>query len=96
MIVLGITCFVIAVGLDFLEGLDARHALNPHTWIAEHVDIEEWTRQRFHTTPFNTLRHFSKALEEVIEMFGTTVIWIAVLRHWMQSVSELRIRFSGE
>jgi hypothetical protein len=96
LIVLGIGCFVVAVGLDFLEGLDARHVLNPYTWITENFDIEEWTRHRFHSEPYSTLRHFSKAIEEVIEMLGTTAIWIAVLRHWMQSADELRIRFSGD
>jgi hypothetical protein len=93
LIVIGISCFVVAVCMDFLEGLDESHRLNPYTWIGEQVNLSQWAYKQFHRSAFGTLQHFSKIVEEVIEMFGTTVIWIAVLRHWTRSVSELRIRF---
>jgi hypothetical protein len=94
MVMVGIACFVTAVGMDFFEGLDSGHRANPYAWLADRLDIEEWTKWRFHASTYATLRHFSKDIEEVIEMFGTTLIWLAVLRHWLGSASEMRIRFS--
>lgn len=94
LIASGLACFAVAVGLDFLEGLKGSHALNPYTWILERIDLAPWTRATFHKTPYVTLLHFSKALEELLEIYGTTLIWVAVLRHWMRSIAEFRIRFA--
>ena len=96
MVVTGIGCFVAAVGMDFFEGLDPDHRFNPYAWVADRVDISDFARRRFHSTSYATLLHFSKAVEEVTEMFGTTLIWMAVLRHWMASVGEVRIRFARD
>jgi hypothetical protein len=94
LIVSGIACFVVAVGMDFLEGLDEQSRYNPYAWMAGQLDISRFTDRRFHETPYDTLLHFSKTLEEAIEMFGTTLIWMAVLRHWAQVTGELRLRFT--
>ena len=94
MILIGMGCFVVAVGMDFLEGLQEESRFNPYSWIARSVDISGFTERRFHASPHDALLHFSKVVEEAIEMFGTTLIWIAVLRHWTWVTGELRLSFT--
>ena len=94
LVMAGLTCFVVAVGMDFLEGLDEQSRFNPYTWIARHTDISGFTDRRFHASPYDSLLHFSKVIEEAIEMFGTTLIWMAVLRHWTHTAGELRLLLS--
>ncbi len=94
MVVAGVSCFVVAVGMDFFEGLDEDHRYNPYRWLADTFDVSEFTRQRFHAEAFDAYRHFSRVFEEAIEMFGITLIWMAVLRHWLSVYDGLRIRFS--
>ncbi len=95
MVVAGLGCFVAAVGMDFAEGLDSGHVLNPYTRLADGFDLTAFTRGRFNAEPYDALLHFSKAFEETIEMFGTTLIWLAVLRHWLAGLDDVHIRVSS-
>ncbi len=70
LIILALSCFVMAVGLDFIEGLDKKHEWNIHTLIRKEYALKKYT-----------VRHFSKSLEEFIEMLGTTLFWTAFLSH---------------
>jgi hypothetical protein len=73
-----------AVGLDFIEGLERDHALNLYDRIADAYDFAAFTRERFKTSEFETLRHFSKAIEETLEMFAMTLFWVTFLTHWVR------------
>ena len=78
----GITCYAIAVGLDYLDGLR-------HTYDAMMVQTD---------LSKDELRHLSRAYEEFLEMFGTTLILVSFLRHWAampESAHRLTIRFRG-
>ncbi|QTA88510.1 DUF4126 domain-containing protein [Desulfonema magnum] len=70
LIILALTCFVIAVGFDFIEGLDKKHTWNIHTLIRHEYGLKKYT-----------VRHFSKSAEEFIEMMGTTLFWLAFLSY---------------
>ena len=72
---------VVAVGLDFLEGLDADHPWNVYSWITSRVDLADFTAARFRHSPYSTLKHFSRALKESLEMLAMTFLWVAFLRH---------------
>ena len=93
-----ISLLALAVGLDFIEGLDADHPWNAYTWAADHFDIEPWTRSRFGRSAFETLRHFSKSVEETMEMAAHSFLWFLVLRHlrscpkssWCDSTARIR------
>jgi len=69
MILLALACFVAAVCLDFIEGLDKNHQWNIHTMIREKYDLEKYT-----------VRHFSKSLEEFLEMLGITLFWTSFIQ----------------
>jgi hypothetical protein len=96
LVAAGLGCFVAAVGLDFVEGLRRDHPLNVQTWLVEHLDLYRFSRRRFGRSAYEVVAHFSKSLEETLEAFGTTLIWLAVLRHLMQRAGELRLRFGDE
>ena len=82
LIPLGLACFVVAVGLDFVEGLDKHHPWNVHTWIRETYGLRKYT-----------VRHFSKSIEESMEMVGTTLLWLVVLKHFVRAAHNTEIRF---
>jgi len=94
LVVAGLGCFAVAIGLDFVEGLPRRHPLNVQTWVVEHVPLDRFSRRRFGRSAPDTVDHFAKALEETLEAFGTTLLWLAFLRHLMGRSSELRLRFA--
>jgi hypothetical protein len=91
----GISCFVAAVGLDFVEGLDPGYPDHPYRWLAAQLDMYHFSRRRFGRSPYEVIAHFSKSIEETIEMFGTTLLWVAVLRHLASHPGEVRVRFTG-
>ena len=92
LVVLAIACFAVAVGLDFVEGLDREHPWNLYRWIAERWAIEPFTRERFGVSAFRALRHFSKSIEESIEMLGNSLLWYVLLRALGERAYEIRIR----
>lgn len=87
-----IACFVMAVGLDFVEGLEPGHRLNFYSHIAERFDFESFTRARFKVSEFEAIRHFSKSIEETLEMFGMTLLWVALLTHLVRIAPQIRLR----
>ena len=96
LVALALTCFVVAVGLDFFEGLDADHPWNIYTRITEAVDFGDSTEYRFRRTAYDTLGHFSKSIEEFLEMLGNTLLWVVFLQHLSGLARDLRIRFVDE
>jgi hypothetical protein len=91
-VLVGLGLFVVAVGMDFCEGLDPKHPWNPYAWIARRPGIEALAQARFQRPAFDTALHFSKSIEEFFEMLGTTFLWTAMLRHWSILVRGMRIR----
>jgi hypothetical protein len=93
LVITAICLFVIAVGMDFVEGLDRYHPWNIYTWISERNDLESWTARRFGKSAYDTLRHFSRSIEETIEMLAITILWFLFLRHLAVVAGNLRVRF---
>jgi hypothetical protein len=82
LVMSGLALIAAAVGLDFIEGLGRAHSWNLHVSL-EHA----WSLDT------HTVRHFSKSIEEFLEMLGTTLIWVAVLGHFMTRFPTLRLDF---
>ena len=81
LVVAGLACFVVAVGIDFIEGLDENHKMNLYSYLERTNDWDAFAARRFGETPYTAMRHFGKSVEEFLEMFGMTLIWVALLRH---------------
>lgn len=90
-----IGCMVLAVGLDFVEGLAPEHRFNLYSWAAGRFELEPWAMQRFGKPAFDALRHFSKSLEEAIEMLAITLLWFVFLRHTSRVASGLGMRLGA-
>lgn len=93
LLVAGLACFAIAVGLDFIEGLDEDHALNLYRRFGELAAVDDYTASRFGVDGYSAVRHFAKSLEETLEMFGMTLLWLAFLAHGMVVAREFRLNF---
>jgi len=91
-VALAMFCFVIAVSLDFVEGLDEEHPWNLATILVDSVDFGDWTQYRFRAEPFDAVRHFSKSIEEFLEMLANTLLWSVFLARWAQLWRDVRIR----
>ena len=66
----------ITVLLDFFEGLDQGHAWNLHGWIRESLTLSEYT-----------VRHFSKAIEEFLEMCSISLLLMLFIAHLIDRVT---------
>jgi hypothetical protein len=76
-VVAAIGVLAFAVFLDYLEGLDDGYRLL--------LDNTDWSKR--------AVEHFSKSIEEVMEMFGMTIFLIVFLRHSMRLGSSVSIEF---
>ena len=76
-VALGLACFVTAVGLDFVEGVDGLH---------DSMAVTLGISQR-------AMSHFSKVLEEFLEFFGTTLFLAGFTAHLLTSLSGLDLSF---
>ncbi len=74
-------CLSTAVGLDFLKGLQPQHALNPYTAIMNTWHLDYWVARTFESSTYSTLLHFSRSIEECIEMFAMTLLWFIFVGH---------------
>ncbi len=82
-----------AVGLDFFEGLSEEHELNPYTAMVNSFELDYWSARTFGRGPYETLLHFSKSIEETMEMFAMTLLWCVFLGHLTWLARDLRIQF---
>jgi hypothetical protein len=85
-------CFALAIAMDFLEGLEPQHPWNPYTGLEHAFDWGDWTLYRFRETTYDTLRHFSKSVEEFLEMLANTLLWLVSLRNLSDVAPDVRIR----
>ncbi len=77
----GISLYAIAVGLDFVEGIDSEL-------------YEEMGIAGFFSTDDYRIRHMSKTLEEFLEMFGTTIFLTVLLKNLFRLSREWKINIS--
>lgn len=77
VILAALGCFGLAVGMDFVEGMDDGYRALVHATAWEPA----------------TIRHFSKSLEEFIEMMGMSLFLAAFIGHLPIVAPSLQIRF---
>ena len=96
LLAIAIALMAVAVGLDFVEGLDRERSESPYTLaVSRHPAIDAWSQRRFHTSGIESLRHFSKSLEETLEMAAMSLLWFVVLNHAGGTARDLRVRSGG-
>ena len=80
-----VSIMAIAVLLDFFEGLDKTNAWNPHKWIRESFTLSNYT-----------VRHFSKSIEEFLEMCAISLLLMLFTAHLINRVDpQLTVRTSS-
>lgn len=94
LLLAGAACCGLALGLDFLEGLSPDHPLNPWPAIADRLDFSGSAVPRLQRSPYAGVLHLSRVSEEAIEMLGITLLWLAVLRHWLAASPDLLVRLA--
>ncbi len=77
LLMLGLGCYVIKVGLDFVEGLD-----NGYESLAEALALSP-----------EPVRHFGMVLEEFLKMLGSTLFLVCFLKHFVRISPFFSIRF---
>jgi hypothetical protein len=95
LVAAAILMFAAAVVLDFFEGLDRDHSLNPFTFLAARYDLAAYTEARFGQSSFTTLVHFSRSIEEFLEMLANTCFWTALVSHLRTTMPDIRLRTTG-
>ncbi len=74
-------CMAAAVGLDFLEGLDADRTWNPYPMLVRRFNLDAYAERLFFTDGLDAMRHFSRSLEETLEMFAMSLLLVLLLGH---------------
>jgi len=82
MVVAAIGLFVLAVVADFFEGIDSQHPLNLYDWISTRWELNP-----------DAVLHYSKSLEEFMEMLAISLLWVVFLRHLVRIAPEIQLRF---
>lgn len=90
-----LACMSFAVGLDFVEGLDEDHDWNVYAMIAESPALDDFTEQHFSQDAFTSLVHFSKSIEETLEMLAITLLWSATLYHLTELANGVWLTFGS-
>lgn len=93
-IVVALGCLGLAIVLDFFEGLEPGSGLNIYTAIANSFDFADYARHTFGQTEYDTLLHFSKSLEESLEMLAMSLIWVTTLAHLLARYPNITFRSS--
>lgn len=75
-VILALSCYSIAVLLDFFEGLDAP----PYRAIGDFLGAR-----------YQTIKHMSKAIEETLEILGTVFFFRAYLRYLLEQKSQWKL-----
>ncbi|MFC2157291.1 hypothetical protein ACFLT9_05585 [Acidobacteriota bacterium] len=70
LLIIALICVVTAIAIDFFEGLEPDHRLNLHSWLEDVLGLDS-----------EPVLHFSKSIEEFIEMLGMTLFWVVFLRY---------------
>lgn len=93
LLVLAMASMAFAVGLDFIEGLSKGDPLNLYAHVARSSDeLRAWSFGRFDTSAYETLRHFSRALEELLEMVAISTLWCLFVAHLADVAPDFRVR----
>jgi hypothetical protein len=95
MVLIAFACLAFAVGMDFFEGLEDDHAANPYAALTASGELDYWAVRTFDQSAYDTLRHLSKTLEECLEMFAFTLLWMVLLQHLMRRADGTTIRFGA-
>jgi len=86
--------FALAVGLDFVEGLDRGHPWNLNAWITSRWSFNVYSLLHYARTDFEMVVHSSKAIEECVEMIAMTLLWAALLKHLGTTTPAFRVEFT--
>ncbi len=71
----GLACYIVAVGLDYLEG-----CVGAYDHVASFLGV-----------PLESVSHYSRVVEEFFEDFGASLILVALLRHLLFTVGSIRL-----
>jgi hypothetical protein len=92
IVLLAFGLFGLAIGLDFVEGLDWKHPWSSYAGLVNSSEVEVLSRRLFDRSAHYTVHHFSKSLEELLEMLAGTLLWSVFLTQLFQVGADLRIR----
>ncbi|MCK5719163.1 MAG: hypothetical protein KAH84_04340 [Thiomargarita sp.] len=84
LVFLGFGCWAIAQGIDFIEGLE--NADNIYKSIQQSLEI----KHKYGVT------HTFKVVEEVLEMFGTTLLWVGFLYYLAHISNGLQLKITNK
>ena len=92
LMVLGaLSLLAFAVVLDFIEGLDRDHPLNVYAHWFGTFEVGMVTQSWFGVDGLTAAVHFSKSIEECVEMMAMTMFWAVFLLHLGSTAGHLEL-----
>jgi len=82
-----------ALVLDFFEGLEPDHRWNIYTALTNKYQMNVFTITHFREMAYESCRHFSKSIEEFMEMLAMTTLWMIFLGHLGLRTPQINLKF---
>jgi hypothetical protein len=93
-LILAFSLLGMALILDFIEGLEPEHHLNLYTYLTTKYKMNVYTITHFREMAYETCRHYSKSLEEFMEMLAMTVLWSTFMGHLGRRTPSITLNIS--
>jgi len=93
LLVTAMVSLAAAIALDFFEGLEEEHPANVYAAaVSRYPSLDARSERRFGPAAEETLRHFSKSIEETLEMGAMSILWFVLLGHLGSVARDVRLR----
>jgi len=84
-----------ALVLDFFEGLEPDHQWNIYTALTNKYQMNVFTITHFREMAYESCRHFSKSIEEFLEMLAMTTLWMTFLGYLGKRSPQINLKLEG-
>lgn len=81
----------VAVGLDFVDGLERGHPLDLYTPLAARLLPDARALALFGRDGVDAVVHLSRSVEESLEMVAATLLWAAILTHLADALGHVSV-----
>lgn len=82
--------WVLAVLMDFVEGMPPDHRWNFYAWMVSRMDpnVIFFSMQHFNREPLGLVVHLSKVIEETIELISISLLWSTFIYALLRSCDD--------
>lgn len=94
-VVVAVGMLVVAVGMDFFEGMQEDATGNIYAGLGSIKGFDELSESRWNESAYDAIVHFSKSVEECLEMMANSVLWWVFARNLLTTAPKQLLIVEG-